>query len=93
MHHQNLLVVTLEEREKAKAWYTTEVKGIQAAKKPKKSNVWQASQAEINLDNEAKAIKAKYLATKLHEELQEKNQITVNFSFNLAFNFIFIYLA
>jgi len=34
--------------------------------------------AEINLDNEAKAIKAKYLATTLEEELQEKNQITVS---------------
>jgi len=40
----NLLVVTLEERTKAKAWYTAEVKGIQPAKKPKKANGWQASQ-------------------------------------------------
>jgi len=39
--------VTLEDRQKAKTWYNTEVKGIQPAKKPKRVNAWKASQGKI----------------------------------------------
>ena len=38
------LVITLEERNKAKTWYLAEVKGVQPPKKPKRVNAWQASQ-------------------------------------------------
>jgi len=39
--------VTLEDKQKAKTWYNTEVKGIQPAKKPKRVNAWKASQGKF----------------------------------------------
>lgn len=72
-------VVTLEEREKARQWYLTEVKGVQPPKKTKKTNAWQASQSEINLDREAKTIKEKYVAQKAEQEEMEKGEIEQRF--------------
>jgi len=73
-------VITLEDRQKAKAWYSAEVKGIQPPKKARKVNAWGTSQAEINLDKEAKAIKAKIAARAEEKDLREKNEITTRFS-------------
>lgn len=72
-------VVTLQEREKAKHWYNTEVKGIAPVKKAKKPSAWQASEAEKNLDMEATTIKEKMLATTLALERQEKDQVKDRF--------------
>jgi hypothetical protein len=72
-------VVTLEEREKAKQWYSTEVKGIAPPKRVKKPSGWLASQAEKNLDREAKQIKDKMFATTMALEKKEKDQVKDRF--------------
>jgi len=73
-------VVTPEERVKAKEWYMTEVKGVQAAKKSRKPNGWQASQAEKNLDTEAKSIKDRYAREQADQERKEKDAVKERFS-------------
>jgi len=72
-------VVTMEERIKARAYYNTEVKGIVSPKKAKRDSAWKASQAEINLDREAKMIKEKNLLKKTEEERAEKDAIMHTF--------------
>jgi len=73
-------VVTTEERAKAKEWYLTEVKGVQTLKKSRKPTGWQASQAEKNLDSEAKMIKDKYAAEQADQERKEKDAVKERFT-------------
>ena len=42
------IVVTTEDKTKAKLWYNTEVKGIEPPKKTKKAGAWQASRCNLS---------------------------------------------
>jgi len=75
-----MIVVTTEEKTKAKLWYDTEVKGIEPPKKAKKAGAWQASQSEKILEQEAKNIKQKTIQQKIDKENVEKNEIINRFS-------------